>query len=234
MTCTHIRSALGVYVVGAIEPAERSHVDRHVAFCPSCRDELAALAGLPALLGRVTEEQISEIAQPREELFANVLAEVVAERRQRRWERGRLLFAVAAPIAAAVLGIFVVQSWSEENKVSPVPQPPQPKPTRQLAVDQTKLEARRTAHGVSATMDMSEKQWGTVLTAQITGVPVGTRCKLIAVPRKGKPDAAASWRVSYQGSARFSGSTMLAPDEIARIEIRTVDDKRTIAIFPAR
>jgi len=55
--CADIRTALGVYVVGAIDPAERVLVEQHVALCRECRAELAALSGIPALLSRVTLEQ---------------------------------------------------------------------------------------------------------------------------------------------------------------------------------
>ena len=48
--CTDARQSLGVYVLGAIEPAERALVDAHLLTCRDCRDELAGLAGLPALL----------------------------------------------------------------------------------------------------------------------------------------------------------------------------------------
>jgi len=51
--CREIRQLLGVYVVGAIDPAERMTVDEHLMGCPQCRDELAGLAGLPAMLSRV-------------------------------------------------------------------------------------------------------------------------------------------------------------------------------------
>ena len=49
--CREIRQALGVYVLGAIDPAERAQVDEHLASCPGCREDLAGLAGLPAMLG---------------------------------------------------------------------------------------------------------------------------------------------------------------------------------------
>jgi anti-sigma factor RsiW len=51
--CTRIRPELGVYVLGAISPADRAMVERHLATCPRCRDEVAELAGIPALLRRV-------------------------------------------------------------------------------------------------------------------------------------------------------------------------------------
>jgi hypothetical protein len=50
--CTGVRAQLGVYVFGAITPADRVTVVRHLATCPPCRDELAGLAGLPGLLLR--------------------------------------------------------------------------------------------------------------------------------------------------------------------------------------
>src|ERR1700750_95144 len=54
MSCPEVRVSLGVYVLGAIDPAERSMVDAHLATCRDCRDELAGLASLPALLSRVS------------------------------------------------------------------------------------------------------------------------------------------------------------------------------------
>ncbi|WP_187357010.1 anti-sigma factor family protein, partial [Actinomadura sp. CNU-125] len=71
--CGDVRAALGVYVVGAIDPAERALVDAHLAGCPACRDELAGLAGLPALLGRVEEEQLTRVAGPPPELLVALL-----------------------------------------------------------------------------------------------------------------------------------------------------------------
>jgi putative zinc finger protein len=42
--CAEARTSLGVYVLGAIDPAERGLVDAHLATCRDCRDELAGLA----------------------------------------------------------------------------------------------------------------------------------------------------------------------------------------------
>ena len=63
MDCPEARLSLGVYVLGAIDPAERSQVDSHLASCRDCRDELAGLAGLPALLARVGVEEAIALAE---------------------------------------------------------------------------------------------------------------------------------------------------------------------------
>jgi hypothetical protein len=62
MDCGEARISLGVYVLGAIDPAERSMVDAHLATCRDCRDELAGLAGLPALLARVDAAEAIALA----------------------------------------------------------------------------------------------------------------------------------------------------------------------------
>src|SRR5436190_23402707 len=51
-TCAGVRPQLGVYLTGAIAPADRVAVVRHLAACADCRAELAGLAALPALLRR--------------------------------------------------------------------------------------------------------------------------------------------------------------------------------------
>ena len=107
--CADARPSLGVYVLGAIEPAERSLVDAHLATCRDCRDELAGLAGLPALLARVNPDEISRICaddtvrtvtedRPPEELIGTVLDLAEARRRRTRW---RFLAAAAAVVVIA-------------------------------------------------------------------------------------------------------------------------------------
>jgi predicted anti-sigma-YlaC factor YlaD len=63
MDCGQARLCLGVFVLGAIDPAERALVDAHLATCRDCRDELAGLAGLPALLARVSTEEAAALAE---------------------------------------------------------------------------------------------------------------------------------------------------------------------------
>ncbi|MCM3884277.1 anti-sigma factor [Frankia sp. R82] len=61
--CMAPRIALGAYVLGALEPADRAAVANHLAGCADCRAELASLAGLPGLLGRL---QLADVLEPGE------------------------------------------------------------------------------------------------------------------------------------------------------------------------
>src|SRR5689334_18593271 len=96
-SCRGLRELLGVYVVGAIEPAERSMVDSHLETCLDCREELAGLAALPALLRRVSVPDAERIAvtgaprgtdpEPSEETLNGLLRQVRARRSAQRVRR---------------------------------------------------------------------------------------------------------------------------------------------------
>jgi predicted anti-sigma-YlaC factor YlaD len=90
-----------VYLLGAIEPAQRVVVDRHLATCRSCRAELSGLAGLPSLLrrvpGDVIRRQIAHTVQAMPELpLTALLARTAAIRRRSR------LLAVAAAVVTGI------------------------------------------------------------------------------------------------------------------------------------
>lgn len=61
--CAAPRIALGAYVLGALEPADRAAVANHLGGCAECRAELAGLAGLPGLLARL---QLADVVEPDE------------------------------------------------------------------------------------------------------------------------------------------------------------------------
>src|SRR5262245_62248559 len=92
-SCRVIRQALGVYVLGAIDPAERALVDEHLATCLDCREELASLAGLPSLLRRIPLQEAERLVAgdsgggadaPSEDMLHSVLARASAMKRAHR------------------------------------------------------------------------------------------------------------------------------------------------------
>ena len=110
--CAGIRPLLGVYVTGAITPADRAVVVRHLASCEQCRDELAGLAALPGLLRRQPARSAApapggDAAAPgpeaEEALLGRVLSQIGTWRQRRRW-------ALAA--AATVLAGTAAVGWA--------------------------------------------------------------------------------------------------------------------------
>lgn len=228
--CAEVRTALGVYVLGAIEPAERSRVEAHLSGCPACRDDLASLAGLPALLSRVSEPQIEHVAGAPGELLESLLAKAAANRpRPRRWAPYALAASVVL-IAGVLLGVLLGipgggtgpqagQSPSQRPSISSTP------------ALETVMAIDPVTH-VKASITMDPRQWGTGLAISIAGAPAGTHCNLIVVDRQGKKDSAAGWKIESEGYGDFHGSTMFRRADIVSFRVVTTEN-RTLVTVPA-
>jgi hypothetical protein len=158
--CTDAGLSLGVYVLGAIDPAERALVDAHLV---TCRDELAGLAGLPALLARVNPDEISRICaddtvragryagaddRPPEELIGTVLDLAQARRRRTRWR----FLATAAAVVAIAGGLFGGLSSISTTRTVPIP-------ASAPGTHWDTVEATGSG-GVSASVAYSHELWG--------------------------------------------------------------------------
>jgi anti-sigma factor RsiW len=181
--CAHCRSELGVYVLGAIGPAERAWVDQHLADCLRCREELAALAGLPGLLRRVPPDLALRALtdapgdSPSGADVDRLISRVSVIRRRRR------LTAAAAALligVAAAAGLHALQG--------------RPASTTAAVTHWTDSDTGASATtGARATVRYAAERWGTELEVRVTGVPAGTRCQLRVVDAHGKGVVAGGW-----------------------------------------
>ena len=121
--CAGIRVQLGIYVFGAITPADRAPVVRHLATCPNCRDELVGLAALPGLLLRppavAAAYSSGHLAaapgqDPGPALVNRTLGAITQRRRRRRW---------LAAIAATALTAAAAAGWATYLAVPAAPSP---------------------------------------------------------------------------------------------------------------
>jgi putative zinc finger protein len=102
----------GVYVLGALAPAQRLAFEAHMDDCAVCRAEVNELAVLPGLLGRLDEPAVARVADRLNEpamartpndatnLIPKVLIRVHRQRRNRRFA------ALAGAVAVACLALF--------------------------------------------------------------------------------------------------------------------------------
>jgi hypothetical protein len=230
--CSRLRILLGVYVLGAIEPAERAMVDAHLGVCARCRDELASLAGLPAMLGRVTEDQLEQLSSPPEELLDSILAKAAGESRGRR-RKNRLWLVAAAAALVLVTGVGVRAVTGTGTGGGTIAKPP-PSPTVTAPTSgptaTTTVDGNDPATGVRAEIGMKPEEWGTAFSVRLAGAPADSQCRLIAIDKKGRRDVAGGWQVEYLGEASFFGSSMFQKQDIASVEIRTLDGKRLLHV----
>jgi hypothetical protein len=207
--CGEIRRVLGVYVLGAIDPAGRALLEVHLAWCHGCREELAGLASLPALLGRVSAAEAGGLARdeagwdsygrlPAESL-PRLLDQTVRIRSQRRW-RG-------VAVAAAALAIVASGSVTVQRVLSPAGS------SESSQVSWKTVSARNHLTLASATVDYGPETWGTGMDVHISGIPAGTVCQVWVTNSRGQETAAGSWTVArghqdvwYPASASFRAS----------------------------
>ena len=236
--CIDVRTSLGVYMLGSLDPAERSQVENHLADCPACRDELAGLAGLPAMLGRVEEGQLDQMAGPPPELLDGLLAR--AAERRRGW-LGRLGRAGGrgagwAPLAAAaclllvagaLLGGFLFPFGSQDTASPPSASPSPPAATAGIE----RIAAENPGTGIKGYVLLKKKPWGTEVELHLAGVPKGSHCRLQVIARDGRRDALGSWYVPYdEGYGEYRGSTMFPRGQLFSFEIVGLDGRPLLAI----
>jgi hypothetical protein len=124
MKCTRTVDA-GAYVLGALAPTERATYERHMAGCVECRDEVADLAVLPGLLGRLdADTAIATLSTPPVEappglLAATLNAATTDRRRYRRRHRWQLaVTGIAAACLAMALGLGAMTVSGEPRQPS--------------------------------------------------------------------------------------------------------------------
>lgn len=210
--CRDIRHALGVYVLGAIDPAERATVDSHLSSCPECREELAGLAGLPALLRRIPVDEAQQLADepddetagremPSERVLESLLARTSRARQVSRW---RGLAAAAAVILVA--GAAGAAGWNALN--SPA------------GTHWDTASATSSMTHVSATVRYTARDWGTEVDTQVHGLPEGVRCNLVVTDTDGQKVIAGSWKTSYdEGKTWYTGGSSVMEDSLRSFSV---------------
>lgn len=197
-----LRRSLGSYLMGALEPMERTAVEVHLRTCDACRVELASYAGLPGLMSRLTrEEAVSEALLPPPSLLPALLSAVEGQRtaqaqRLRRWRSG-----VAAGLVAAAATVVVLIGL------------PQPGPTR------TPLASLAGAI-TSGDVALEPKLWGTALHLRVR-VPDAPSYVAWAVDASGARTVAAAWGRTPEGHMDVDGATALRGPALRTVLITT-------------
>jgi hypothetical protein len=231
--CAEARPSLGVYVLGAIDPAERGLVDAHLATCRDCRDELAGLAGLPALLARVNPDEISRICaddavrpfatdDPPEELLGTVLGLAEARRRRNRW---RYLATAAAVVvlAGGLFGGLKAATSTTTTRTAVVSAGPGNWET---------VTGTDHATGVTATVAYSQQLWGNAFQVEVDHIPTGTTCQLWVVHPDGTRTQVAAWTTARdEGTVWYGGSMPSTAGPVGKFQI-TAGGKTLLTVTP--
>jgi Putative zinc-finger len=233
--CRDFRQALGVYVLGAIDPAERALVDGHLSTCPDCREELAGLAGLPALLRRVPVAEAERLAHAEfdespagepagDEMLRSLVRRTSRHRRERMW---RGLAAAAAIVLLAGSGGAV--GWNVLHPAANgggthVAAPAHWEDTVS-GTDRATLTSMRVRYG--------PRSYGTAMGVQVRGVPVGTDCQFEVTDSSGHHAIVGGWTATYHdGSFWYPSETSILAANVRSFQITS--GGRVLISVPAR
>jgi hypothetical protein len=220
--CREIRQALGVYVLGAIDPAERAQVDEHLSSCQECREELASLAGLPAMLRKVPIVEAERLAAPEQDpelagvpsavMLTSLIARTANVRRMHRWRT------VAAAAAVAILalggGAFAATAL----------QSPGGQGTGHVhTVAWHQTSGTGPAAGAHLTVRYRDVPWGTQMEVDVTGLQPGSVCQFQVTDATGGKAMVGSW-IAWPGTHWYPASTWLGEKELRSFQV-TIDGK---------
>src|SRR6516165_10259901 len=210
------------YVLGSLSASDRREFEAHMANCPACREAVADLSGVPALLSQLDREEVAamngrtaeslpETPALSPELLPSLLATV-------RWRRRRTRVATwAASAAAAVvlgIGVFV----GVENQVSTAPQ--------QVTASAEPM-AQVGTNLLASTVSLSSQRWGTFINLKcVCLAPLNAHhdtLAMVVVGRDGTQTRLATWVADPGHTATPAGSISTPINQIAAVQIVSAD-----------
>ena len=207
------------YVLGSLSADERREYEAHLASCPACRDSVAELCGVPALLGQLSRDEVSEpasVPEPPAGLLLSLLRTV-----RRRRLRARVTMWVASAAAAVVLGVGVVVGV---HGVFAGPGPSASVSAQPMAQVGTKL--------LTSTISLSSQRWGTSINLQCYCLaPPDAHhdtLAMVVVGRDGSQTRLATWVAEPGHTATPAGSTSTPLDQIASVRVVSADSGQVL------
>jgi anti-sigma factor RsiW len=214
------------YVLGSLSPADRREYEAHLRVCPSCKQAVAELSGMPALLSKLDSDTVASINEGDHTTVAppNLLPSLLSTVRQRR-QRSRLVTWSSGAAAAVLLAIGVFVSIPSLTGHSPTSAPPQASVSA-LQMDQVGTKA------LASTVSLSSQNWGTVIDLRcVCLAPVYAhhdRLAMVVVNRDGSHTQLATWVADPGHTATPAGSISTPRDQIAAVQVVSADNGKVL------
>jgi hypothetical protein len=231
---------VGAYALGLLEEPDRRAFEAHLSTCLPCHEELGALQGLAQTLdgiGPIADPVDAMPLPPEPAMVTDLMRHRI--RRERRNRAGRALAAAAAAVVllGGALGTGFTLGADRDSAPSQ-----QDGGTAALMREGQRMSATDAGSGVTGTVAMQRKAWGSRIGLQLSKVHGPLKCELVAVDKEGKAHTVVGWSVPAKGYGlagspqprlAVQGGTALRPEEISRFEVRTLGEERTLLTVPA-
>jgi len=210
------------YVLGSLSAADRREFEAHMACCPACRQAVAELSGIPAMLSQLNRNDVAAIsvsdhASGIPEMSPELLPSLLGTVRWRR-RRTRLMTWTASAAAAVVLTIGVLIGIQGRFPTSPPPQ------TTVSALPMAQVGTTLLA----STVSLSGQQWGTYIALNFACLaPPDAHhdtVALVVVGRDGSQTRLATWVAIPGHTATPTGSISTPVNQIAAVQVVLADN----------
>lgn len=209
------------YVLGSLSAADRREFESHLVGCPDCREAVAELSGMPALLSQLGRADVAAIDQPggtatsTPEISPELLPALLAKVRWRR-RRTHLTTWVASSAAAVVFGIGVFVGVQGHSQA----------PVQQMPAAAQHMNQVGT-HLLDSTVSLSGQHWGTAINLKcVCLAPLNAHhdtLAMVVVGRDGSQTRLATWVADPGHTATPAGSISTPVDQIAAVQVVSAD-----------
>lgn len=221
-----VHADLGAYALGALSEPDRRRFDAHLHSCPSCAGQLEQLAAIPGLVGADAgrsgdELAASEVDAPGQAMYldeARMRALLDQLRADHRRSARRLSWLAATAAVLLIAGTAATTSLLGGGS-------PASAPTGRLpsgAAVATLASAQSAATGVSATVGVGQRPWGSLVVLHLRDRQGPRHCRLVVVSRAGRTQTLSSWMVStpnWTGQAVVYATTDLPLAQISKFKV---------------
>jgi Putative zinc-finger len=213
---------VGAYALGLLETPDRRAFEAHLGECGSCAAELADFTDIGRLLSGLTP-----VGEHAEEAPGEVTD--LAYRR-RRTPRGRrtatVLSAVAAGTVLVAAGATVGSTFGGRKPATTHAH--QTSPAEQMFEVGEKRGATDPGSGLTGTVAMESKGWGTHVALKLNHIRGPLVCDLVAIGRSGQKQVVTGWAVPPAGYGvpgspaplLVHGGTAIPRTDLSRFEVR--------------
>jgi hypothetical protein len=213
---------VGAYSLGLLDQGGRRAFEDHLAGCAACAGELAQLSPVAELL-----TGIDPVGAADEQPAAIAVAELIRRRAARQRRRFRRLAAAAVVAGVVLLAAGITAGIAVAPRQGPA-----------AAVTGALHSAADPGTGVSGTVSLVARPWGTELTLNLSNVYGPLMCDLVAVSRTGETQVAMTWLVpaagygvpGQPGHLIIEGGTAIQGKDLTRVDIDVVHGSTLLSI----
>ncbi|MBC6460485.1 anti-sigma factor family protein [Actinomadura sp. HBU206391] len=239
MTTEAQHTDVAAYAFGLLEDADRRAFEAHLARCARCTGELPEFSGMTAVLAGV--ELVRADPAEHEAESGGELIDMMRRRRaaERRRRRATGFFAAAAGVALLAGGVTIGVAGFDGKPAGPPPSGHHSVASGLVGWGETR-SATDSRSGVTGTVAMENKRWGTHVALDLGGVKGPLTCELVAVAKSGRRNVVAGWSVPVKGYGvpgspehlLIHGGTAVGRTDLARFDVQLEGGGRTLLSIP--